>query len=216
MRRSEDEAALWQAKERGCEGSRAGLIDRYLPLVGATRRRSFPQISPSFGEEMEAEGRLMLVRCVDEFDPGRGVKFSTYAITRLKGAMRDWLRRDDWLTRTDREKIREGQAEEVELVSFEEWLTDHPDRDLPGRGRPVEEIVLHRYQRSLLRALVRCLPAKERHLIVSRYWQEQSQMTLGRALHRCQATVKDREEAALGRLRTWLTRTGALDEQSLR
>ena len=51
-------------------------------------------------------GMIGLLDSIDRFDPARGVKFETYAITRVRGAVQDELRKLDWVPRSVREKVR--------------------------------------------------------------------------------------------------------------
>ena len=50
-------------------------------------------------EEMVNQGILAIIDSLDRFDPGHGVKFSTYAFTKVKGAIIDYVRKQDWLPR---------------------------------------------------------------------------------------------------------------------
>ncbi|MCI8649741.1 MAG: FliA/WhiG family RNA polymerase sigma factor [Anaerotruncus sp.] len=50
-------------------------------------------------EEMVNQGVIALIDSVDRFDPGHGVKFSTYAFTKVRGAIIDYVRKQDWLPR---------------------------------------------------------------------------------------------------------------------
>ena len=50
-------------------------------------------------EEMVNQGVIALIDSVDRFDPDHGVKFSTYAFTKVKGAIIDYVRKQDWLPR---------------------------------------------------------------------------------------------------------------------
>ena len=47
-------------------------------------------------EEMVNQGVIALIDSVDRFDPDHGVKFSTYAFTKVKGAIIDYVRKQDW------------------------------------------------------------------------------------------------------------------------
>jgi RNA polymerase sigma factor for flagellar operon FliA len=58
-------------------------------------------------EDLLGFGMLGLIEAADSFDPGRGLKFSTYAFPRIRGAILDELRRMDFLPRGRREKVRE-------------------------------------------------------------------------------------------------------------
>lgn len=88
-----DEARLWQAyKLHGDRRSRAHLIEAYQPLVFKVamhlRLRELALM------DMVQEGTVGLIEAAERFDPGRGVRFSTYATYRIRGRMLNALRRE--------------------------------------------------------------------------------------------------------------------------
>src|SRR5947207_8204277 len=168
-----EERALWAACKGGDQRARTALVSRYLRLVDATRRRAFPGVNADTAEELEAEGRLALVKAVDRFDPERGIGFPSYAITWIKGAMREERRRDDWLPRSVRQRLNAGSLEpviEVEVVSLDELLfeggqglavLDHlADPDAPG-----DEQITLRLAQEVAGRLALALPRAERRVI---------------------------------------------------
>lgn len=207
----EDLTGLWQAKENGCEKARERLIERYLPLVTNTRIRHFRGASERFADELEGEGRMMLVQCVDRFDRSLRVAFPTYAIKKIWGAMQEWLRRDDPLTRNDRRQVRRGEREDVTIVSLEAWLAEEPSRDIPDAGRPVEEQVLETIERDLIRAAVGYLPRREREVLLARYWHGITHPEIGLRHGLAGSTMSLWEQNALSRLRGWLRQAGCVD-----
>jgi len=58
-------------------------------------------------EDLEGYAMVGLIAAADSWDPGRGLKFSTYAYPRIRGAVLDELRRMDFLPRGRRERVRE-------------------------------------------------------------------------------------------------------------
>jgi RNA polymerase sigma factor for flagellar operon FliA len=106
--------ALWRRyKAHGDQVARDRLILAYAPLVKyvAGRMRS---ALPSHVEESDliSYGLLGLIGAVERFDPQREVKFETYAVSRIKGAIIDELRSMDWVPRSVR-----ARAREIERVS---------------------------------------------------------------------------------------------------
>lgn len=96
-RRSADE--LWRAyKIRNDRESRETLIIRYAPLVKYVAGRVAVNLPKSVDEgDLVGYGTLGLIDAIERFDPGRGVKFETYAIARIRGSMIDGLRSMDWV-----------------------------------------------------------------------------------------------------------------------
>jgi RNA polymerase sigma factor for flagellar operon FliA len=97
QKKSADE--LWRAyKVRNDRGSRDTLIARYAPLVKYVAGRVAVNLPKSVDEgDLIGYGTLGLIDAIERFDPGRGVKFETYAIARIRGSMIDGLRSMDWV-----------------------------------------------------------------------------------------------------------------------
>lgn len=56
-------------------------------------------------DEMVNQGVIALIDSIDRFEPAQGVKFSTYAFTRVRGAIIDYVRSQDWLPRRVRRNV---------------------------------------------------------------------------------------------------------------
>ncbi len=61
------------------------------------------------------DGILGLIDAIEKYDDARGVKFETYAITRINGAILDALRSLDWVPRAVRQRARELERTYQEL-----------------------------------------------------------------------------------------------------
>ena len=74
---------------------------------------------PSHVDEADliSYGLVGLIGAVERFDPARRVKFETYAVTRIKGAIIDELRALDWVPRSVRARARAIERKSVELES---------------------------------------------------------------------------------------------------
>jgi RNA polymerase sigma factor for flagellar operon FliA len=68
-------------------------------------------------EELYSAGCLGLISAVDRYDPGRDARFTTYAITRIRGAVLDELRAHDILGRVVRDRVNRIEKVETELMS---------------------------------------------------------------------------------------------------
>jgi RNA polymerase sigma factor for flagellar operon FliA len=84
---------------------RNNLVMEYLPLV---RKIVNVMIDKSLGyhirEEFHSVGVLGLMDAVQKYDTMKGVKFETYASIRIRGAIKDFMRKQDWVPRGVREK----------------------------------------------------------------------------------------------------------------
>ncbi len=108
---------------------RQRLLSKYIPLV----RNVASRMAMGFPRSVELPdlvntGVIGLIEAFKNFDPDRGVKFETYAVPRIRGAILDELRALDWVPRSTRAKSRE---------------IDRACTDLENRlGRPPEKTEL--------------------------------------------------------------------------
>jgi RNA polymerase sigma factor FliA len=108
---------LWAAKAAGCPAARTMLIEGNAGLVSVTRRRVVPVVPVAIDvEDLLSEGYLALVGAVDRYEPARGVKFATFALTLIRMAMLEWLRHEDWAPRSVREHQRAVLGAEMALA----------------------------------------------------------------------------------------------------
>lgn len=88
-------------------GARADLINHYSYLVKITAGRLVTSIPGGLDkEDLVGAGVVGLVKSVDQFDYLKGVKFETYAIALIRGAILEMLRDEDWVPRSIREKLK--------------------------------------------------------------------------------------------------------------
>jgi RNA polymerase sigma factor FliA len=101
-------AELWgDYKSNGTPDARERLILHYSPLVKFVAGRVAAGLPQSIEQsDLVSYGIFGLIDAIDKFDPGRGFKFETYAIQRIKGAIIDELRSIDWVPRSVRAKAR--------------------------------------------------------------------------------------------------------------
>jgi RNA polymerase sigma factor for flagellar operon FliA len=87
--------------------ARFELINHYSYLVKITSGRLVSNIPGGLDrEDLIGAGVIGLIKSVDQFDPTRDVKFETYAIALIRGAILEMLRDEDWVPRSVREKIK--------------------------------------------------------------------------------------------------------------
>jgi RNA polymerase sigma factor FliA len=95
---------------------RERIIVQYAPLVKYVVGRlalNLPTVIDS--DDVISYGTIGLIDAVERFDPSRGIKFETYAIARIRGAIIDALRQLDQIPRTARQRAREIEAAMIEL-----------------------------------------------------------------------------------------------------
>jgi len=110
--RAEIEAAiavLWREyKANKQEALRERLILHYSPLVKYVAGRVGVGLPPNIEQaDLVSYGIFGLIDAIEKFDLERAIKFETYAIARIKGAIIDELRSIDWIPRSVRFKARE-------------------------------------------------------------------------------------------------------------
>jgi RNA polymerase sigma factor for flagellar operon FliA len=98
---------LWLAYKADPENKhlRNRLIERYLPLVKYNGERIWARLPEGVElDDLISAGVFGLMDAIDAFDLTRGVKFETYCVPRIRGAMLDELRTMDWVPRLVRSK----------------------------------------------------------------------------------------------------------------
>ena len=110
---------LWRRyKSEGDQRARERLVVAYSPLVKYVAGRMGAGLPPHVEEaDLISYGLVGLISAIERFDPTREIKFETYAIMRIKGAIIDELRSMDWVPRSrarprPRSRARERQARE--------------------------------------------------------------------------------------------------------
>lgn len=107
-----DEQMLWDRwiTERDPEAGEM-LVKKYMPLVSYHVQRISAGLPRSVSrEDLYSLGLMGLHDALEKFDPSRELKFDTYASFRIRGAIIDGLRKEDWLSRNTREKAKKIDA----------------------------------------------------------------------------------------------------------
>lgn len=101
--------ALWREfKETESPVARDKLIVHYSPLVKYVAGRVSTGLPANIEQaDLVSYGIFGLMDAIGKFELGRNIKFETYAINRIKGAIIDELRAIDWVPRSVRFKARE-------------------------------------------------------------------------------------------------------------
>ena len=93
------------------------LLVHYLPVVKFVVGRMMVSLPNSVNfDDLESAGIMGLISAIDRYNPRLGVKFETFVVPRIRGAILDELRALDWVPRSVRSKARqlERAIEEVE------------------------------------------------------------------------------------------------------
>jgi len=105
------------------------LMEKYLPIVKYQGERLWNKLPDGVElDDVVSSGVFGLMDAIDGYDLSRGIKFETYCVPRIRGAMLDELRKMDWVPRLVRSratKLKNG---------IEELQTQH------GRDPTLEEL----------------------------------------------------------------------------
>ncbi|MFJ1937824.1 RNA polymerase sigma factor WhiG [Kitasatospora sp. NPDC088160] len=132
---------LWRSyKETGDQRLREQLILHYSPLVKYVAGRVGVGL-PSNVEQADfvSSGVFGLIDAIEKFDVDRAIKFETYAISRIRGAIIDELRALDWIPRSVRQK---AKAVERTYATLEARLrrTPHEPEVAAEMGIAIEDL----------------------------------------------------------------------------
>jgi RNA polymerase sigma factor FliA len=108
---------LWRRyKGEGDARARERLVVAYSPMVKFVAGRLGAGL-PSHVEDADliSYGLVGLIGAIERFEPERGIKFETFAMTRIRGAIIDELRSLDWVPRSVRSRAREIEAAQAKL-----------------------------------------------------------------------------------------------------
>ena len=125
---------MWsEFKQTGSRAVRNELIEHYSPFVKYVAGRVMSGLPRHFDEDdLTSYGIIGLIDAIERFEPDRNLRFETYAIPRIKGAIIDELRSIDWVPRSVRSKAR---AVEQAITHLETTL-----RRTPTESEVAEEL----------------------------------------------------------------------------
>lgn len=116
------------------------LIKKYQPLVNYHVQRIGIGLPKSVSrDDLESLGMMGLFDALNKFDINRDLKFDTYASFRIRGAILDGLRKEDWLPRSARDKTKKL---EMTIEQLEQKYMRHvtPEELAEHMNVPVDEI----------------------------------------------------------------------------
>ena len=138
---SDDIAHVWIGfkKDMRNQALRNQLMERYLPLVKYNAERVWAKLPEGVDlNDLMSAGVFGLMDAIEAYDMDRGVKFETYCVPRIRGAMLDELRTMDWVPRLVRSKASKLEAARKSVVA----LVGRPPADMEvaaEMGLPIQE-----------------------------------------------------------------------------
>lgn len=126
---------------------RERLLLAYLPLVKYVAGKMMFSLPTCVDyNDLLSAGVMGLIGALDRFDPNHGVKFETFVLPRIKGAILDELRTLDWAPRSLRSKARmvERASEQLEKelgrAATGQEIADEMDMDIEDYGNVLTEL----------------------------------------------------------------------------
>ncbi|GAE91601.1 RNA polymerase sigma factor for flagellar operon [Gracilibacillus boraciitolerans JCM 21714] len=135
------------------EDNTNALIENYMYLVQYHVQRITINLPKSVHkDDIRSLGLIGLYDAILKFDPSRDLKFDTYASFRIKGAIIDGLRKEDWLPRTTRDKVKriDHAIEELQQSMQREILSEDIATHLGLTAQEVEETLKDSFFANLL------------------------------------------------------------------
>jgi RNA polymerase sigma factor FliA len=188
-------------------------VRTYMPLVHQIVARFMGKLPPNvLRDDLVAAGTYGLIDSLRKNGHDRGPTFEWYARIRIRGAILDELRTQDWLTRRARSRVTaasrgtEGQAasERRTVIGFDDLpvalshIADETTRD------PLEETMV-RMERRALETAVAGLPDRERMIVTMHYFKGEQFKTIAEHLKVSEPRISQLHARAVSLLRRALT-----------
>lgn len=196
------ERAAWNDTSAQSVAIRRDDLDAYLPLVRRVVRKVARRLPANVQrDDLLAAGVYGLLDSLRRNGGDGGAAFAWYARVRIRGAVFDELRAQDWLSRRVRGRLAAGEEPVACFVSFEEVGSGE---DQIAGGDDPSEIVEASSRRRALDAALKRLPERER-VIVGRYYFDGARLKdIGAELGVSEPRISQILARALARLRTWM------------
>lgn len=183
----------------------ADLLNRYTPLVrqivGGFQRRLPRNV---LRDDLLAAGMSGLWDAIRKQGAERNDSFDWYVRVRIRGAILDELRAQDWLPRRARANANEredGSAPSV--VRFDDVSSWEQGKCLAsGEASNSEAILDAKFTKETLTRAVELLPSRERHIVSMHYFKGVKFKDLGRQLGVSEPRISQLHSRAMKRLRT--------------
>jgi RNA polymerase sigma factor for flagellar operon FliA len=143
---------LKRYKESGDPDLRNDLVIRYS-YIAKTVAQQMRGIASNYAdvEDIVNQGVLTLIDCIERFEPDKEVKFESYAFMRIRGAIIDFIRKQDWRPRRVRKTAKEVAAAYDELSNT--LLREPTDKEISSFLN-ISEDELQKHYSEFSRAMV--------------------------------------------------------------
>ncbi|HOO55963.1 MAG TPA: sigma-70 family RNA polymerase sigma factor [bacterium] len=190
------EAELWKRYKYGDDvEARAKIIESYQPLVykivSGTKAKSEVML------DLIQEGTVGLIEAVERFDPGKNIKFTTYAPFRIRGRIINYLEKNN----TKNVTLDQGAQAMQEIMGMASMFADPTDTKKNVEKIAEDQMLLGVVLKSLSR-----LSDKERAVVTGIYIEDKKATDLAKELGISNSYLSRLQKKGIRRLRGMLSR----------
>lgn len=190
-------------------------ITELMPLVHQVVARMLRRLPPNvLRDDLVAAGTYGLVDALRK-NPERGPAFEWYARIRIRGAVVDELRSQDWLTRRARTRVTKAQAEGqrgTSVVGFDDLPESQAQALVDESAANPHEQVERKMDMRALQQAVRALPEREANIVGWHYFDGVPFKVIAARLGVSEPRISQLHSRAMGLLKSKLG--GARDEEA--
>jgi RNA polymerase sigma factor for flagellar operon FliA len=184
-------------------------LTSYMPLVHKEVARRLRRVPPNvLRDDLVAAGSYGLLDALRK-SPERGPAFEWYARVRIRGALVDELRSQDWLSRRARTRTTEAQAEGTtggtSVVGLDDLPNSQAERFADETSLTPLEAVERRADRSRLERVVALLPERDADIVTWHYFDDVPFKAIAARLQVSEPRISQLHTRAMGQLRARLT-----------
>ena len=153
-------------------------------------------------DDLTSAGTIGLIKAVDRFDGSRGLKFRTYAQHRILGAMLDFLRAEDPLSRTERRRVCESapMSNTPTTISLDQLPAPVVNRLVAIEDRAADALLV----REEVRKIRQCLSARENRVMTLLFESGWQNRQVAADLKVNESRISQIKQRALAKLRVAL------------
>jgi RNA polymerase sigma factor FliA len=209
------------------------MLKQYRPLVRRLAHQMIAKLPANVElDDLIQVGMIGLTDALSRFDAAQGVQFETFATQRIRGAMLDELRGNDWMSRGSRRQQREietavhrleqkmglalgdyqellGKVRGTQLVYLEDMSGDEGDNDYLDRhvgdetANPLAQLQDQRMREALV-AAIKSLPEREQYVMSMYYEHDMNLKEIAAVLKVTESRVCQLHSQCVARLRVKL------------
>ncbi len=193
----------------------AAEILSYMPLVNQVVSRFMGNLPPNvLRDDLLAAGTFGLIDSLRKNGPERGPAFEWYARIRIRGAIFDELRTQDWLSRRARSRVTQAAADtgtsaRAVVIGFDDLPSSSQAHFADHNAPDPLTLVVEGYDRLALSDAVAHLPEREQKIIALHYFQGVQFKAIAAELGVSEPRISQLHARAVSMLRTALELTEA-------